>query len=228
MKKTLILLFLSLFVFQASAQSIGSLSYESTKKAPLTAEYEIGVFNLKNETINIELSSRDFNGDVEFEEEKFDIETSEVSSNPEGSGWISVSGNKYVKPRKVKFTVKAENSQNFTVQVKASRTGSNEGSGPQVVQVLSHGFTYIRTSDTPVYGESGYEDQNESELELGKKERESSETEDSGNNDNSSGALISIPDPSEEKNQENNSIDPITMLLTLGAAGSLYYLWSVI
>lgn len=229
MKKAFILFFILFFISFSSAQSLGSLTYESQKEARFDADYEIGVFNLGNETLEVKLIVNDFDGRVDFKDQEFLLQPSEISSNPSGSGWFSISGNKYVKPRKVRLNVRAQNSQNFTVDVRARNPDEGGVSGPSLVQVQSHRLSYERTSDSSLYQEEGGDGTEEQELELREIEENQSEEPGKANDDaNRSGGLISIPDPSETENQQNNSLDPFTVLLSLGAAGSLYYLWSVI
>lgn len=227
MRKILLILLFCFLSQQVSAQSLGSLTYESDRTARVTAEYELGVFNLGNRSLEIELSSDDFEGDIDYGENSFVLEPSRISSNPTGSGWISISGNRYVKPRNIKFSVRAQRSQDFTVDVRASSPNEEGGSGPSVVQVQSHSLSYTRTSD-PTY--SGvYESDRDQGIELRKSQEENTGgSQPDREPGNRTAESIRIPDPSTSENREKNGISPLTLLLSIGAAGSLYYLWSVL
>ena len=217
----------SLFSLQVAGQEIGSIVEDSSKKVPTEAEYRIGVFNLKDEPVEIEMTAQNFQGSVEYEANTFVLEPSRVSSNPSGSGWVSLSGGNYVKPEYQKLSVVGQESQDFGLQVQARRLPENRNSeGPTVVQVVSHSLSYSRTSDS-VYLPSGENEENPDlslERKQEKKGQESNETDDK----TLSGRLSILQGEDESNQNQEGNLDLTTILLSLGASGSVLYLWSVL
>lgn len=229
MKKLLLIIVIaSVFSLNVAAQEIGSIVEDSSKETPSDATYSIGIFNLKEEPVIIEMEVQDFEGDVDYETQNFRLEPSEVSSNPSGSGWISASGGNYVKPEYQKINVVGQQSQNFSLEIQARRLPENRNSdGPTLVQVVSHGLSYQRTSDSIYLSED--EQRSDEGLQLQRDESSQEQKNDQGNGSFSQlKGRLSIDSESGEQNQETTGIDPLTILLSIGAAGSVLYLWSVL
>lgn len=229
MKYLVFLMLFACFSSQVNAQPLGSIAYESEKTASYEAKYEIGLFNLKNRSLSIQLEASNLDGKIEFEEQQLTLIPSEVSSNPSGSGWISTSGNNYVKPRNVKFSVRSTKSENFSVRIRATVPEQTESSGPTVVQEISHGFSYVKSGDSSSFID-GEEENSENELELRKRNSNGEDSEKSSDKPqkNRSDKILSFSSDEEEEKAEDSGVDPVTAALALGAAGSVYYLWSLI
>ena len=234
MKYTTAMVFLILISGQALAQNIGSIAYESEKSGPGSAEYTIGIFNLGDETYQVEMRSRGFEGTLEFEENPFVLEPSEVSSNPSGEGWYSISGNKYVKPREQKVDVRTDKSQNFSVEAVFTNPDQNSSGGAEVIQILSNPLTFHKTG-APGFRNHKSEDEDQNQgLELEKSNNEEKEKNNSQSfSEKTVDRILGSNETyaNESVNQEENSengFDHLTGLLAAGAAGSILYLWSVI
>lgn len=128
MRKLLPSFLILLFFFQATA-SFGVITGQEEKTIEkLETSYRIGFVNTGEPLqIRLEASSSE-NYEVSFEDRKFTLETSEVTADPEGSGWYSL-GDRYAKIQYRSFSLNVEedretNEFNFTVDITATPTGT--------------------------------------------------------------------------------------------------------
>lgn len=242
MKTRLLLLITLLMLPAASTFSFGTFSYQDSKQVTDTnVTFTLGMVNAGNSSVTVRMSASGLeNGTGVFPRQSFVLEPSEVSENPRGDGWMAVKAGRYAKVEEVPFRVVMDDKtdERFQVRAEARLTEGGDGSGirPEAVQVREHDFSLSYPDDKRPRVDRGYtggdSEEEDNELRLIRENAseenttvtESRETEDENRTSN----------PSKTSKTGGNStstgkgIGTTTVVLALGAAGSMIYLWTVI
>lgn len=171
-RKLAALALISVFlVATASASSFGSFSSENEKEIDsLETGFTISVFNLGNETLELEINSTEPEGAAIVHENNIQLEPSEITRNPSGDKtWFLTSNNRYVETTQipVKFFRESDTSRNnfeFSVTLHAS-TSMEEGEAgvvQNIVQVRNYNYqveTDFQNTDSS--GSDGNQDNSE-------------------------------------------------------------------
>ncbi len=170
LRKYLVLLSLvTVLAVSVSASSFGSFASEDTKTIrDGDASFEIGVFNLGNEPLELQVSSTVLKGGSGIRmvhDDSIVIEPSEVTENPSGDGnWFLLDGERYVKVRKIPvraFVDRERSTSDFEFRVDMKASPAEGNSGGDIVQTLSQVRSYRFTvkarspSTNPQTPESG-------------------------------------------------------------------------
>ncbi|MFB6292555.1 MAG: hypothetical protein ABEI58_04140 [Candidatus Nanohaloarchaea archaeon] len=218
-------------VGSASAASFGSFPYDTSRTSEGNTTFEIGVFNLGDRKLELEMVSDTPAGvEVVFPQKTMVLPPSRTTKNPAGSGWLSLGDGRYVEVRRVPFRVLSHEpgKHRVKVSVRASRpSGVEEGdrTRQKVVRVNQYSFTVdaeaaLGASDKgvdTVLGDDGFEIVRKDRDENRKPEVDLNR---SDNKDSNTGVTDSLP--------EGPGIDTMTVILLLAAMASTAYLLKVI
>jgi hypothetical protein len=134
-RNLLLSLLVFLFVFQASATVFGTFPQQLEKQSDdLSSEISLGMINAGDSDLVVEFSSPD---DSEYNislPENVVLESSAVSSRPEGSGWYYLGNNKYAEYEEFSFPVEiSEYRKNNRIDIPlriTARSGEQSGTSP--------------------------------------------------------------------------------------------------
>lgn len=120
-----------------AAASFGAFSYDRYQETEQrSAEFRIGLLNLGDQDLTIELSAGTGNSTtVSFEQERFVLPPSEQSTDP-GPGWVHLDGDRYARPTVIRPTITIRTTataRNHTVPVTV-RAIQTAGEGTEQVQ----------------------------------------------------------------------------------------------
>ncbi len=223
--------FLLFLVGQVSGAVFGSFPYDTRKTSGGNTTFHIGVFNLGEEELELEMvAETPRNVEVMFPERQTALPPSETTKNPEGEGWFSLGDGRYVEVTRVPFRVLSYQSgtHRVKVSVRAKETGSvDEGDRTRQKVVRVNQYTVTADAEAAlgspdggvdaVLGDDGFEivredanEENGTSVVLNR----------SNNKDSNTDVTDNLP--------EGPDIDTMTIILLLGAAASTAYLLKVI
>lgn len=130
------------------ALTIGTFPQQSEKESKsLNMSFSIGVINTGDEAVRISLDSEPGNYSVEFPEQDFILESSEITSDPSGSGWYHIGNGRYAKIRYVDFKVdispyRDSNTVDIPVELRAFSIAGRSGNSGNTRLVQLRDYTF--------------------------------------------------------------------------------------
>lgn len=144
------------FMMQVAAgqQGYGSFPREQSKTVDgLDATFRIGFVNLENYTRSIVLDAEESSSySVEFEENPYSLEPSEVTSTPEDGDWYSVGDGRYAEIQEVEFTVELDEEEaekkQFSIPIQLAASYSGPDGGNAAIQRAFLAQTHVFEMET--------------------------------------------------------------------------------
>jgi hypothetical protein len=232
-----------IFSSAVNAYSFGTVNQGSERVSETNRSFKIDVLNLNNRSLELNPSVEGLEkGNAVFQSDRI-IEPSRISENPEGSGWVSIEPGKYAKPETFRFNViSAEyetGEEEFSFQIEARTLSESDSSGlsQRVVHVREYKYSLkLPEDDRRPAVERGFESSEQQKD--GPEIIRNDETEDNNSSTNNTGEVIRInhTENSQATKTSNNStstrpskgVNPVTLVLSVGIAGSLAYLWMIL
>lgn len=234
LKSAIAILSLFFLISGVAASSFGVFPYQTQKEATLIeTDFEIGVMNLGDQTLRVEVSSEQSQDyQIFFPQKEIQLRPSNLTDNPAGENWYYTNNGNYVKIRKIPFKVRIDQnvsteSISFPLEVQASAIGtssSGDSSETRLVQVRE--FQYTLDLNESLKSEETAENDSSNPLDGGRW-REVTQPEEYDDGFQTDERIENLSDDSSEEDQEGG-INGVTLLLALGTAVSIIYLFKVI
>lgn len=215
-----------MLLFLPLAAGFGSFPVNSQKTTGnLEADFRIGMVNPGDTPVRVQLSSWESkNYNVSFPRKSLRVESSEVTSNPSGSGWYYLGDGRYAEVEYLDFTVTASESRDSNdLEIPVTvRAASSESSGTAV----SSNLVYIREHLFRLYVDRKIPEKESSDKDPTWVEVEDNSTSGSGNvQTNGSRASNNYKQGRESK--DNGGADSTTLVLLVAVIAMAIYTYRV-